>query len=280
MSTSDPVSQGAARSKRLRELMSLEGRVALVTGGAGHIGAALSEALAELGAAIVVLDLHEGPCHDVAESLEQEFGVETLPLPADLESESAVRVAANAALAHFRRLDILIHCAAFVSTAPLEGWISPFAEQRADTWRRGLEVNLTAPFVLTQACAESLAESGKGSVVNVGSIYGMVGPDLRLYEGTGMGNAAAYAASKGGLLQLTRWLATALAPRVRVNAITPGGVWRQQPEDFRKRYIDRTPLGRMATEEDFKGAVAYLASDLSRYVTGQNLVVDGGWTAW
>ena len=108
----------------------------------------------------------------------------------------------------------------------------------------------------------------------------MVGPDLRIYEGTGMGNAAAYAASKGGLLQLTRWLATTLAPRVRVNAITPGGVWRQQPEAFRKRYIDRTPLGRMATEEDFKGAVAYLASDLSRYVTGQNLVVDGGWTAW
>ena len=103
---------------------------------------------------------------------------------------------------------------------------------------------------------------------------------MRLYEGTVMGNPAAYGASKGGLLQLTRWLATVMAPAVRVNAITPGGVWRNQPEPFRTRYEERTPLRRMATEEDLKGAIAYLASDLSSYVTGHNLVVDGGWTTW
>ena len=108
----------------------------------------------------------------------------------------------------------------------------------------------------------------------------MVGPDMRLYENTPVGNPAAYAASKGGLLQLTRWLATVLAPDVRVNAITPGGVWRDQPTEFYERYVGSTPLRRMATEEDLKGAVAYLASDLSAYVTGHNLVVDGGWTAW
>jgi NAD(P)-dependent dehydrogenase (short-subunit alcohol dehydrogenase family) len=108
----------------------------------------------------------------------------------------------------------------------------------------------------------------------------MVGPDLSLYEETNLGNPAAYAATKGGLLQLTRWLATVLAPDVRVNAISPGGVWRNQPEDFLKRYVAKTPLRRMATEEDLKGAVAYLASDLSAYVTGHNLVVDGGWTTW
>ena len=117
-------------------------------------------------------------------------------------------------------------------------------------------------------------------MINVGSIYGMVGPDMRLYEGTTMGNPAAYAASKGGLLQFTRWLATILAPEVRVNSITPGGVWRNQPEAFHERYKARTPLRRMAHEEDFKGAVAYLASDLSSYVTGHNLLVDGGWTVW
>jgi NAD(P)-dependent dehydrogenase (short-subunit alcohol dehydrogenase family) len=108
----------------------------------------------------------------------------------------------------------------------------------------------------------------------------MVGPDMRLYEGTGMGSPAAYAASKGGLLQLTRWLATVLAPTIRVNAVTPGGILRGQPQVFRERYIARTPLGRMGSEEDLQGAVAYLASDLSAYVTGHNLVVDGGWTAW
>ena len=144
-----------------------------------------------------------------------------------------------------------------------------------------MEVNLAAPFVLTQACAEALATSGHGSVINVGSIYGVAGPNLSLYEDTKMGNPpAAYAASKGGLLQLTRWLAAVLAPRVRVNAITPGGVWRNQPQAFVERYTALTPMGRMATEEDFKGATAYLASDLSAYVTGHNLVVDGGWVIW
>jgi NAD(P)-dependent dehydrogenase (short-subunit alcohol dehydrogenase family) len=103
---------------------------------------------------------------------------------------------------------------------------------------------------------------------------------MRLYEGTPAGNPAAYGASKAGLLQLTRYLATVLAPKVRVNAITPGGVLRGQDTRFQERYVSRTPLGRMAVEEDFKGAFAYLASDASAYVTGQNVVVDGGWTAW
>jgi NAD(P)-dependent dehydrogenase (short-subunit alcohol dehydrogenase family) len=183
-------------------------------------------------------------------------------------------------LGHFQRLDILVNCAGLIGAAELPGWGTPFDEQRSDTWRKALEVNLTAAFVLTQASASVLAASGHGSVINVASIYGMVGPDMRLYHGMPMGNPAAYAASKGGLLQLTRWVATALAPRVRVNAITPGGVWRGQPDAFRQRYEERTPLGRMAREEDLKGAVAFLASDLSAYVTGHNLVVDGGWTAW
>ena len=119
-----------------------------------------------------------------------------------------------------------------------------------------------------------------GAVILFASTYGMVGPDMRLYAGTPMANPAGYSASKGGLLQLMRYFATLLAPRIRVNAISPGGVWRNQPELFLERYVARTPLGRMAAEGDLKGAVAYLASDLSAYVTGHNLVVDGGWTAW
>ena len=125
-----------------------------------------------------------------------------------------------------------------------------------------------------------LKQSGHGSIINVASIYGISGPDYSLYEDTAMGNPAAYAASKGGLLQLTRWLATTLAPEVRVNAISPGGVFRNQPEIFVARYRNRTPLQRMAVEDDFKGVMAYLVSDLSSYVTGQNMIVDGGWTCW
>jgi NAD(P)-dependent dehydrogenase (short-subunit alcohol dehydrogenase family) len=177
-------------------------------------------------------------------------------------------------------LDILINNAGFVGTSDLEGWVTDFERQRVDTWRRALEVNLTAAFDLSKGFASMLKESAGGSIVNIASIYGWVGPDYSLYEDTAMGNPAAYAASKGGLIQLTRWLSTTLAPTTRVNAISPGGIFRNQPDAFVKRYERRTPLGRMGDVDDFRGAIAYLASDLSRYVTGHNLAVDGGWGVW
>lgn len=266
--------------KKISELMSLKGRVAAITGGAGHIGSAMAEALAELGANIMILDISLESCLPVCERISKEYAVETLPLVVNLAQEEHIRTVPDSVVKKFGRLDILVNCAAFVGTSKLSGWVVPFEKQSADTWKQALDVNLTAPFILTQACTSALRNSGNGSVINVASIYGLVGPDMRLYEGTLMGNPAAYAASKGGLVQLTRWFASVLAPDIRVNAITPGGVSRGQPEVFQKRYIERTPLKRMATEEDFKGAVAYLASDLSSYVTGQNIIVDGGWTAW
>jgi len=266
--------------KTVRDLMDLRGRVAVVTGGAGHIGRELCAALAELGADVAVLDLSADVCREVAERARDQFQVKGLGLAVDLTDERAVRAAPQRVVQELGRLDILVNCAGVAPAASVKGWAVPLAEQSTEAWRLALEVNLTAIFVLTQASAAHLAASGKGAVINVASIYGLVGPDMRLYEGTTMGNPAAYAASKGGLLQLTRWLATNLAPRVRVNALTPGGVWRNQAQSFHEKYVARTPLGRMGNEEDFKGAVAYLASDLSAYVTGQNLVVDGGWTAW
>jgi len=267
-------------TRSVKTLMDLKGRVALLTGAAGHIGAAMGESLAELGADLVLLDVAQDACREAAGQMRSKFGIRSIPLPIDLADENAVRAVPRLVMDQMGRLDILINNAALVGTSELKGWATPLAEQSADTWRLALAVNLTAPFVLTQACAPMLTASGHGSVINIGSIYGIVGPDKGLYTGTKLGNPAAYAASKGGLLQLTRWLATVLAPDVRVNAITVGGVWRNQPEDFHQRYREKTPLNRMAVEEDVKGAVAFLASDLSAYVTGHNLVVDGGWTIW
>ena len=162
----------------------------------------------------------------------------------------------------------------------MQGWGVPFEEQTVDTWRRAIEVNLTSVFHLCQGLAPLLKVSPGASIINIGSIYGTLGPDWSLYDGTVMANPAAYAASKGGLIQLTRWLATTMAPTVRVNAVSPGGIFRNQPGAFVQRYAARTPLDRMATEDDFRGTIAYLASDLSRYMTGQNLAVDGGWGVW
>lgn len=253
--------------RTLSELRDLSGRRALVAGGAGGLGRAACDTLAELGAAVAVVDLRAAGARDVE-------------IVADLADEEAARAALREAVQALGGLDVLVHCAALVGSTELEGWAEPFEHQTVAAWRRALDVNLTSAFVLAQAAAPVLRESGHGSVILFGSTYGLVGPDFSLYEGTGMENPAAYAASKGGVLQLVRHLATALAPEVRVNAISPGGVERGQPKPFQDRYRERTPLRRMATEEDVKGAVAYLASDLSAYVTGHNLVVDGGWTAW
>lgn len=266
--------------RSVAQLMDLSGRVALVTGGAGHIGVALADALAELGASIGVVDLDSRACDAAAARVAAAHDVRSTGYAIDLQDTDAVRQLPQLVERTFGRLDILINCAAMVGTADRGGWSTSFTDQDVSVWRDALEINLTAPFVLVQACEELLAASGHGSVINVGSIYGVVGPDWRLYQGTELGNPAAYAASKGGLIQLTRWLATTLAPRIRVNAMSPGGVFRATTEPFLTRYVARTPLGRMATEEDFKGAVAYLASDMSAYVTGQNLLVDGGWVAW
>jgi len=261
-------------------LASLKGRVALVTGGAGHIGRAIAETYAELGAAVAVLDLPGKGAEDVARALTETYGVLTTALTVDLVDEAALRKVPQRVVETCGRLDILVNNAAFVGTDGLKGWTTPVEDQSIDTWRNALEVNLTAPFLLVQQAIGALKASGKGTIINIGSIYGVVGPDWRIYEEVDFGTPAAYAASKGGLLQMTRWLATTLAPQVRVNAIVPGGVERNTAAAFRRRYAAKVPLARMATEEDLKGAAAFLASDLSSYVTGQLLMVDGGWTAW
>jgi len=266
--------------RSLSRLMDLSGRKVLLTGGAGHIGLAAGEALAEMGATIATLDHDAESSKERVEALSKHGAQRVITIECDLTDEIATRHSVRSAIEAMAGLDIIIHLAAYVGTTRVPGWAVPFENQTVEAWDRALRVNLTSAFVMVQEAKEVLAMSGHGSVILFGSTYGLVGPDFRLYEGTTMANPVGYAVSKGGLLQLTRYLATLLAPRVRVNAISPGGVWRDQPELFHQRYLSRTPLGRMATEEDLKGAVAYLASDLSAYVTGHNLLVDGGWTAW
>ncbi|GFE51048.1 short-chain dehydrogenase [Roseobacter cerasinus] len=266
--------------KSIQALADLSGRKALVTGGAGHIGLAAAEALLELGAEVILLDLPTPRLEECTAMLRDVHGNRVEALGGDLKDADLPDVIAENLKETEGTLGILVNNAAFVGTSDLEGWVTRFEDQSVDTWNQAMQVNLTAPFALVQALAKPLRESGHGSVINLGSLYGVLGPDLSLYDGTPMGNPAAYAASKGGLIQLTRWLSTVLAPEVRVNAISPGGISRGQPDVFVDRYTARTPLERMGREEDLKGAIAYLASDLSAYVTGQNLMVDGGWSAW
>lgn len=261
----------------LKKLSDMRGRRVLITGGTGHLGRVMADTLAEMGASLIILDRPGSAFATLEKHLSNTWKVECVSLPCDLEREED-RLQAIAALKNDGRgLSCLINNAAFVGSSELKGWNTNFANQSLETWRRALEVNLTAPFHLSQAFAPELAGAKGGSIINITSIYAEHAPDWSLYKSTSLANPAAYSASKAGLLQLTKWLAATLSPLIRVNAVSPGGIYRRQPESFVKKYIKKTALKRMATEDDFQGAIAYLASDMSSYVTGQVIKVDGGW---
>lgn len=259
-------------------LLDLSGRVALVTGGAGHIGSAIAEALAECGAHLMLVDMDRERarlvCRDISDRVGRERAVYSWT---DLQRSEAARYVATDVADAYGRLDILVNCAAYLDGPGLD---VPFEQQTVEAWDRSFAVNVRAPFLLAQACAPLLRASGHGAIINVASIYGVVAHQPALYAGTDIYCGLAYQASKAALLQLTRGLAVELAPSVRVNAIVPGGIAREQDAAFVERYCEQTPLGRLGKEEDIKGVCAWLASDASAYVTGQCIGVEGGWLAW
>jgi NAD(P)-dependent dehydrogenase (short-subunit alcohol dehydrogenase family) len=256
----------------------LKGKNVLITGGYGFLGKALCAEFSRQGANLIIFDkvAADQAFLDVLRSQ----GIKTEFIQVDFESQDSRTDAILKMLSKYSKLDILINNAAFVGTITAPGWAVPFAEQSVETWRKALEVNLTTPFHLVQGLLGLLQKSDNPVVVNLGSIYGSLGPDWEMYAGTSMGNPAAYAASKGGLIQLTRWLATTLGPKIRVNCVSPGGISRNQDEQFVKKYITRTPLSRMAVEDDIVSAILFMSSSSASYITGMNLEVNGGWSSW
>ncbi len=259
-------------------MFSLTGKRILVTGASGHLGSALATALAGAGASLLLADKDEQVLANVMDSLGTTGKHKSFIV--DLEDSTDRESLVAAISGHTSVLDGVVHNAAFVGTSDLDGWVVPFEHQSVETWRRALEVNLTAPFHLTQGLVPLMVGSPSPSIVTIGSVHGVVGPDWGLYEGLPMASPAAYAASKGGLIHLTKWLATTLSPHIRCNSVSPGGLERAQPGNFSERYATRTPLGRMGREGDIVGAVVYLLSDASAYVTGHNIIVDGGYSSW
>ena len=259
-------------------IFSLRGRKILVTGAAGHLGRALCEYFVSDGATVFAVDLNENGLASLESELKPAEG-SFFAFAADLSDEEQRSGLVAQVASQTESLDGAVFAAAFVGSSDLEGWAVDFAHQSVSTWRKALELNLTAPFHLTQLLEPLLSRGDGPSIVNIGSIYGSIGPDWSLYEGLDMSNPAAYAASKGGLIQLTRWLASCLAPKIRVNTVSPGGIARNQPSEFVARYAKKTPLGRMGEERDLVGMITFLLSDSARYVTGQNLHVDGGFSS-
>lgn len=268
------------------DLFNLSGRVAIVTGGAGLLGKGFCRALAEAGASVLIADLDEEAASLLANALALDE-LKATPYQVDVTSQDSVRGMVEAALKAFGRLDILVNSAA------LDPKFDPqhngqqagaFEDYPLESWNQALSVNLTGTFLCCQAAVPPMLAQRGGSIINLCSIYGLVGPDQRIYQLPGQPpryKPVYYSVTKAGVLGLTRYLATYYAGQnLRVNALTPGGVFNDHDEAFLQAYSARTVLGRMAEKHEMNGALLFLASDASSYMTGANLVVDGGWTAW
>jgi NAD(P)-dependent dehydrogenase (short-subunit alcohol dehydrogenase family) len=261
-------------------LFNVGGRTAVVTGGAGHIGGEFCRLFASLGGRCVILDKSQDDVDKMVANLPKLENLEHMGYALDLADQQQIMNCVAWISQTLASLNVLVNNAAFTGDSKLKGWVADFEDQSVDAWNAAFGVNLTPAFLLSQQLAPIMRKAQSPAILNIASIYGVLGPDMDLYEGTKMGNPAAYAASKGGLIQLTRWLATVLAPDIRVNAISAGGIARGQDHQFTEKYIAKVPLNRMGNEDDIAKAMLFLTSDLSSYITGQNLLVDGGFSAW
>jgi NAD(P)-dependent dehydrogenase (short-subunit alcohol dehydrogenase family) len=268
-----------------RALFDLSGRVAVVTGGAGILGQKFVAALADHGASVAVVDQAGSIAEEVARQLREAFAVSAVGITADVSDPHSVAEMVSRVEAELGPVDIL-HNNAATKGSSLNAFFEPLATFAPEAWREIMAVNLDGLFLVAQAIGSRMAERGRGSIIQTASIYGAMAPDQRIYEGSmymgrPINTPPVYAASKAGVIGLTKYLATYWAQSgVRVNTLTPGGVESGQNEVFRQRYAARVPMGRMAYPYEMASALVFLASDASSYITGQNIMVDGGLSAW
>lgn len=265
----------------------LKGNTVLVTGGGGLLGRQFALALAQAGADVMLADLAYEAAADQAEVIRAE-GLSAEALAVDVIDPDSTRAMVEQTLARFGRLDVLINSAAldpkFDPQHQSEQAANAFETYSLEAWRKALDVNLTGMFLASQAAVQPMLAQGKGVIINICSTYGINGPDQRIYirpDGTRSYKPVYYSVTKAGVLGFTRYLAAYYAGKnIRVNALTPGGVYNEHDEVFVKAYSAKTILGRMANIDEMSAAMLFLASDASSYMTGANLIVDGGWTAW
>jgi NAD(P)-dependent dehydrogenase (short-subunit alcohol dehydrogenase family) len=267
----------------------MKGRVALLTGGAGMLGRQFTRALLSVGAKVVVADLGAEQANSAAKAAAAEQPGEAIGLAADVSCKGDVEKLMQQVVERFGRLDVLINNAAIdpkfdVGVAGKQA--NTFEDYPLALWQQSLDVNLTGAFLCCQAAGKIMLGQGSGAIINISSTYGIAAPDQRLYQRDGeeqqtLFKPASYAVTKAAIAHLTRYLAVYWAGKnIRVNTLSPHGIFNEQDEQFTRRFAERSPLGRMATRDEMNSALLFLASDASSYMTGANLVVDGGWTAW
>ncbi len=269
-----------------RKLYDLTGKVAVVTGGAGILGRHFCAGLAESGATVVIADLQDESANTLAKELGDRYHIKAMGIGCDVSMPDSVKKMVARVVSEFGGIDILHNNAAGKSD-DLDAFFAPFEEYSLDQWRKIMSVNIDGMFLTAQAVGKQMVAQGRGgSIIQTASIYGVMAPDHRIYEGSfyldhRINTPAVYTASKAAVVGLTKHLATYWADKgIRVNTLTPGGTESGQNDEFKGRYANRVPMNRMAQAHEMVGALLYLASDASSYVTGQNIIVDGGLNAW
>jgi NAD(P)-dependent dehydrogenase (short-subunit alcohol dehydrogenase family) len=272
-------------TKNSSELFSLANKIVVVTGGAGLLGQVFCQALVDVGANVAIVDLDLASAEAVAKKIDKSDAQKVIAVGSDVTSpESVTQMVANV-VKQLGRIDVLVNNAASKGSS-LDAFFESFEDYSLKTWREVMSVNIDGLFLVAQAVGKQMKKQGGGSIVQTSSIYGVVAPDQRIYEGSKhngrpINTPAVYSASKSAVNGLTNYLATYWASsKIRVNSLTPGGIASGQNSEFNKKYSNRVPLGRMGEASELVGALIYLASDASSYVTGQNLIVDGGLSAW
>lgn len=273
---------------KAESIFNLKGKVAVITGGAGKMGQQFASTLGYAGAKVILSDVDARKCHEAAKEVAALTNTSAIGLKCDTSQEKQVKRLFKKVHDTYGKIDILIYN---VMAKPV-GYYKPLNQYSVSTWKGVLNGNLTGAFLCCREAAKDMKKSRGGSIVLTSSIYGIVGPDQRIYKGCSakkniyggtdpLNCPPSYSASKAGLIGLARHLAALWGEfNIRVNVLVPGGVYDAQEESFHKEYVKRTPLGRMAVWSDYNGAILFLASDASRYMTGATLVIDGGWTAW
>lgn len=264
------------------ESFSVKNKVVMITGATGFLGGAYVEGFSHAGANVVVIDLDKELCGQQVEQIIQRYNTKALGIQCDITDKKDVEEMVRTVISEYNQVDVLINNAAIQP----EHFFAPFEEYTTQDWGKVMSVNVTGMFLCSQAVAKEMKSKGRGSIINIASIYGVVAPHQRIYEGAihrgkQINTPLVYSTSKGAVISFTRYLAVYLAKYgIRVNTVTPGGVYNRQNETFVKKYSEQCPLARMARPEEIFNAVYFLASDASSYITGHNLIVDGGWTIW
>ena len=263
----------------IRKVFDFSNRVIVITGAAGLLGSEYADGFCQAGGNVVLADKNFEKCKKLAAKLEKKYGVKPLPIKLDVTNPNSIKKMVAHITKKFSKIDVLVNNAIYPEIGKIKK--TKFEDFPLDIWKKGIDVNLTGMFLCSQQIGKIMKKQKNGVIINISSIYGIKGPDQRIYGETKIIKSALYATTKGAVINFTKYLASYWnRTGIRVNTLSLGGVEENQDRNFKKKYSDKTMIGRMAKKDEYVGALLFLSSDASSYMTGSNLVIDGGWSAW